>query len=368
MKIALVAPLVSVIAEPFLGGAQALVADLARGLTRRGHSVTLFAREGSFVPGVQIEPIAVPESVLPAVFSDLQHETHADSGFFAQANLFLELFLRLRQRGDAFDVIHVHAYDWPAFTCSALVHNIPIIHTIHVQAISPAINAALRVLHEQGHPLTLVTVSHACAATYADYTPIDHIIYNGIDMDAIPFSSQVAPDAPLLFAGRLAPEKGADAAIAIALRAGHRLLIAGSLYDHDYYDQRIVPLLRDAGDRVTYVGHLSRQALWQLMGQALGLLFPSAWDEPFGLAAAEAMAAGTPVIAYRRGAVAEIIRDGETGFIVEPDDIDRAAALVASLPALSRALCRARIATTFSSERMIDAYEGVYKLCPSLKR
>lgn len=360
MKIALVAPLVSVIAEPYLGGAQALVADLARGLARRGHSVTLFARAGSFIPGVHIEQIAVPESVRPADFSDLSHETRADVGFFAQANLFLELFLHLRRREGEFDVIHAHAYDWPAFTCSALIQAIPVIHTLHLQAISPGINAALHVLHGQGHPLTLTTVSHACAASYADYTPIDHVIYNGIDAAAIPFAPDAAPDAPLLFAGRIAPEKGVEAAITIAERAGRRLLIAGGIYDQRYYDQRIAPRLREAGERVTYLGHMEHEAVWKLMGQSSGLLFPGEWDEPFGLAAVEAMAAGTPVIAFRSGAVPEIIRDGETGFIVDPGDITRAAALVERLPAISRARCREHTETNFGFERMIEEYERVY--------
>src|SRR6266852_4389237 len=98
MRVALVAPLVSAIAEPYLGGAQALLADLAQGLVRRGHHVTLFAKDNSFVPGVPIEPIVVPESVRPADFSQSAHESSADQGFFAQANRFLELFLQLRRR------------------------------------------------------------------------------------------------------------------------------------------------------------------------------------------------------------------------------------------------------------------------------
>ena len=364
MRIALVAPLVSTIAQPYLGGAQALLADLAQGLARRGHSVTLFARRGSFVPGVSIEPIDVPESVRPADFSvgaDLSRPAPSvGDGFFAQANLFLALFLNLRQRGQEFDVIHAHAFDWPAFVCSALLRDIPVVHTLHLQAIVPEINAALRALHEQGHPLTLVTVSHACARTYADYTPMDYVVSNGIDVDAIPFSSQVSLDAPLLFAGRIAPEKGVEAAIAIAERADRRLLIAGGIYDRRYFDERVAPLLLAAGERVAYLGQLERAALWQIMGQAWGLLFPSAWDEPFGLVAVEAMAAGTPVIAFRRGAAAEVISHGTTGFLVAPDDIAQAAAHVDPLSAISRARCRSHVAAHFSLKRMIDGYEAVY--------
>lgn len=360
MKIALVAPLVTPIAQPYLGGAQALVAELARGLIKRQHDVTLFAREGSFVPQLNIETIAVPESVLPASFSGPPQERPTDPGFFAQANIFLELFLQLRQRQHEFDLIHAHAFDWPAFACSTILHDIPVAHTLHLPAVSPEINDALRMLHRQGHPLTLITVSHACARTYADYTPFDYVIYNGLNLNAIPFSPHVPGKAPLLFAGRISPEKGVEAAIDIAEMVGHPLLIAGGIYDQRYYEERIRPRVQQAGERITYLGQLDQAALWKVMGQVRGLLFPIAWDEPFGLTPVEAMATGTPVIAFRRGAAEEIIRHGETGFLVEPGESAHAAALVDDLEDLPRARCRAHVERNFSFKHMLDAYEQVY--------
>ena len=136
MRVALVAPLVTTIAQPYVGGSQALVAELARGLLQRGHQVTLFARTGSSVPGVTIESLAVPESVRPANFSRVDQERPADAGFFAQSNLFLQLFLALQMRHAEFDIIHAHAFDWPAFVCSALVHSVPVLHTLHLPAVS----------------------------------------------------------------------------------------------------------------------------------------------------------------------------------------------------------------------------------------
>lgn len=361
MRIALVAPLVTPIAQPYVGGAQAFLADLAQGLLKRGHDITLFAREPSFVPTVPIEQIVVSESVLPASFSEPVQERQADAGFFAQSNLFLDLFLRLQQQHTRFDLIHAHAFDWPAFVCSALVQTLPVIHTLHLPAVSSEINAALRVLHQRGHPLTLVTVSQACAKTYTAYTSIDRVIYNGLDLSAIPFVAHVPGDAPLLFAGRITPEKGIEAAIEIAAKAGRHLLIVGGIYDQDYYTQRILPLLRQVGERVNYLGQLERSALWRVMGQCCGLLFPIAWDEPFGLVPVEAMATGTPVIAFRRGAVAEIIRNGETGFLVEPGEIEQAATLVADLITLSRMRCRAHVEQHFCLECTLDAYEALYR-------
>ncbi len=361
MRIALVAPLVSAIAQPFLGGAQALLADLAQGLVRRGHDVTLFARNDSFVPGVRIEPIAVPQSVRPANFAGPSYEPPAGAGFFAQANLFFELFLNLRRRSTKFDLVHAHAFDWPAFACSTLVYEIPVLHTLHLPAVSVEINDALRVLHQQGHPIILVTVSHACASTYAAYTPFDYVIYNGLDVGAIPFTANASAEAPLLFAGRIAPEKGVEAAIEIAHGAGRRLLLAGGIYDRAYHEARIVPWLQRADSLVTYLGLLERQALWEVMSQSLGLLFPIEWDEPFGLTAVEAMATGTPVIAFHRGAAAEVILQGETGFLVEPGDRIQAAALVDKLMDIPRLQCRRHVEERFALERMLDEYERVYK-------
>ncbi len=360
MRIALVAPLVSAIAQPYLGGAQALLADLARGLLQCGHTVTLFARDDSFVPGIDIEPVAVPGDVQPASFSE-ERERPADTSFFTQANLFLDLFLKLQHRSAEFDIIHVHAFDWPAYACSTLIRDVPVLHTLHLPAVSPEINTALRVLDQQGHLVTLITVSHACARTYLEYTPIDHVIYNGLDLDAIPFSPKPSREAPLLFAGRIAPEKGVEEAIEIAAMAGYRLLIAGGIYDRRYYEERIRPKLQTAGERVTYLGQLERLALWKIMGQSLGLLFPIEWDEPFGLTAVEAMATGTPVIAYRRGALEEIIRHGETGFLVEEGERAHAAALVDDLFDIPRARCRAHVEAHFALDEMIDAYERAYR-------
>ncbi|GHO43890.1 glycosyltransferase family 4 protein [Ktedonospora formicarum] len=360
MRIALLAPLVTPIAEPFLGGAQALVANLARGLNQRGHKVTLFARQGSSVPGVEIETFEVPESVIPATFAGPMRERPADDGFFSQANVFLEIFLRLRQRQEEFDLLHAHAFDWPAFTLSTILTRIPILHTIHLPAVSPEINESLRLLHQQGHPLRLITVSQACARTYETHTPFDHIIYNGLDIASIPFAPEVDSDAPLLFAGRITPEKGVEAALDIAERTGIPLLLAGGIYDNAYYEQRIAPRLQEMGERARYLGALAQDKLWQLMGQTRGLLFTSTWDEPFGLTMVEAMATGTPVLAFERGAAAEVIRHGETGYLISPNALEQAVQRVRDLPTIQRTRCRQHVEQSFSFDAMLDRHEQAY--------
>jgi UDP-glucose:tetrahydrobiopterin glucosyltransferase len=361
MRIALIAPLVSPIAQPYIGGAQALLAALATGLSQRGHAITLFARSGSQLEGIQIESISVPMEVRPATFSQPAAVATADPGFFAQANLFLELFLQLQRRSHEFDLVHAHAFDWPAYTCSALLKELPVLHTLHLPAVAPEINQALRILDQQGHPLTLITVSRSCARTYASVTPIDHIVHNGLAITDIPFQAQVPSDAPLLFAGRISPEKGVEEAIDIAEKTDTPLVMVGGIYDQSYYDQKIAPRIAAARARITYLGQIKREEVWRHMSQAKGLLCPINWDEPFGLTTIEAMATGTPVIAFRRGAMAEIIQHGKTGFLAEPGNYEQAAALVQQLDTIRRADCRAYIAETFSIEQMIGAYEQIYQ-------
>jgi len=216
-------------------------------------------------------------------------------------------------------------------------------------------------LHLQHHPVTLVALSQSCARIYGPYTPFDYIIPHGVNLASIPFVPTSSDDAPLLFAGRITPEKGVEEAIEIAHLAGHSLLIAGGIYNQHYYEQRILPLLQKESEHITYLGHLDHTTLWGLMGKARALLFPITWDEPFGLVPVEAMATGTPVIAFRRGAAEEVIRHGETGFLVEPGNCAAAATYVSQTGQLLRANCRAHVEANFSLAHMLDTYEQMYR-------
>jgi UDP-glucose:tetrahydrobiopterin glucosyltransferase len=364
LRIALIAPMVTPIAEPYVGGMQSMLADLAQGLVKRGHRVTLFAREGSVLADVPIEQLAVPAIVRPSDFSSPRSIGVVDIGFAEQCNIFLQLFLDLCRRQDDFDIVHAHAFDWPSFALSTLVDRIPVLHTIQLPPVIPEINEALRILHLQRDgralPVRLITASRSCARTYEPYTTFDYIIPNGVDLAAIPFISTSSDDAPLLFAGRITPEKGVEEAIEIARLVGRPLLIAGGIYDQRYYEQRILPRLQQESEHITYLGQLRHADLWELMGKAYALLFPIAWDEPFGLVPVEAMATGTPVIAFRRGAMEEVILHGETGFLVEPGDCVAAAAYVSQIGQLLRSRCRAHVEANFSVEHIVETYEQVY--------
>jgi glycosyltransferase involved in cell wall biosynthesis len=186
-------------------------------------------------------------------------------------------------------------------------------------------------------------------------------IFNSVDVETYTPRPTVASDAPLVFLGRLDPIKGAHDAIAIAEGAGRRLIIAGTKVtdgpDADYFDRHIAP--RVDGDRVRYVGPVDDDAKNRLLGGAAALLMPIAWEEPFGIVMAEAFACGTPVIAFARGSVVEVVRDGVNGFSCR--GVDDAIEAVKGLGRLDRRAVRADCEARFAGAVIADAYESLYK-------
>lgn len=371
MRIALLAPLVSPIAPPFLGGAQAMLADLASGLAQRGHDVTLYAADGSNVPGVRVITFGVDSASLqPARFhahGALRRKDEPlappDAEVFLPGYAFLRAYRAIAARANQHDLVHGHAYDWPAYIHPSL-QPLPILHTLHLPALDPDINRALGIIAPANGPSSyaafLVTVSQACAATYAPYCRIDEVIYNGVAMERIPFGQRADEPEYLLYAGRISPEKGVEDALAIAERAGKRLVLVGGVYDTSYFDRVVAPRLAALGDRAEYLGALDRERVWKLMAGASAVLCPAKWEEPFGLVACEALAAGAPVVGYARGGLREIVRDGETGWLVPPNEVEAAVAAVSRAGSLSRAACRASVERRFSLGAMLDSYEAFY--------
>ena len=375
MRIALLAPLVSPIAPPYLGGAQALLADLAAGLAHRGHSVTLYAADGSAVPGVAVPPLGIDwRELTPArLFVDnsageVMEEIDEDDSELPLAPAdylsdyaFLRAYRAIAADAGDHDLVHAHAYDAPAFAYASL-QPLPILHTLHLPVADDGIRAMLA-MAAPPKSLTstrLVTVSHACAAGYASFCRIDAVIYNGIPVERIPYADRPASEGYLLYAGRIAPEKGVHDALEIAHAASKHLVLAGGIYDQDYYSERIEPWRRSHPESSTYLGALPREQVWQLMAGAEALLVPSYWDEPFGLVAVEAEATGTPVIGYARGGLVEVVAEASTGWLVAPGDKAAAVEAVARLGALQRATCRAWVMEHFSLDAMLDAYEAFY--------
>jgi len=185
-----------------------------------------------------------------------------------------------------------------------------------------------------------------------------HLVPNGIALRAYDYRATVAADAPLVFLGRIEEIKGAHLAVEAARRAGRSLILAGNVPpEHQaWFEARIAPHID--GDRVRYVGPVDDAQKSAHLGRACALLMPILWEEPFGIVMAEAMACGTPVIGFGRGAVPEVVAHGETGFVV--DTVEAMAAAVARLPAVSRGACRARVERHYSDTAVTEGYLGVY--------
>jgi glycosyltransferase involved in cell wall biosynthesis len=179
-------------------------------------------------------------------------------------------------------------------------------------------------------------------------------VHHGIDLRGFTFCER--PDDYVLFFGRIHPDKGAKEAIEIARRAGRRLMLAGIIQDQNYFQREIAPAID--GHTVQYLGSAGPDARDRLLGHAYALLHPINFAEPFGLSVVEAMACGTPTIAFPRGSMLEIVRDGETGFLVR--DIDAAVDAINRIGAVSRTRCREEAERRFSAERMVDDYLRLY--------
>ena len=342
MRPVIVAPFVSVIDDRSaqLGGAQAIVADLACGLAAAGHDVTLLAASGSHVEGVRVVDLGVDASrMVPATLhaATARRDDQAQRDAFGRARAWID------RSAHVVDVVHAHAYDAPAF--ELLVGIAPsLVHTLHLPPTDPTVVAAAK-----ASTATHVTVSRANADAWtAAGVRIDAVIPNGVDVRAVPLGR--GEGGYLLVAGRISPEKGVDVAVRVARDAGMPLWIAG-----DRYGDHSVEL---EGARL--LGPRPRSEVFRLMGAARALLMPVAWDEPFGLVAVEAMAAGTPVVAYRRGGLAEVVEDGRTGFLVAPGDERAFAAAIRRVASIDRAACRERAERLFSLERMVAAHAALY--------
>ncbi len=357
MKVALVAPLVSAIREPQGGGSQAFVSDLARGLAGRGHEVHVYAATGSQIPGVTVIDTGVdPRSLLATLYRASGPAAPDPS---AAARAFAGAYARVGET--RYDVVHNHAFDAPAIELAGSL-DVPVVHTLHLPP-EPAIAAALRAAMKGdgegggGRPLAVAGVSAFQARAWSRVVPVDAILPPYVPTRVIPWSA--AAGAGAVFAGRLSPEKGAAEAIDIARAAGIAIDVYGDAYDADYAREQIGPRRGWPGVRVHRA--VARTSLWAAMSRAAVVLCPARWDEPFGMAAAEALACGTPVVAFRRGGLGEIVTDGVTGFLVAPDDAAAAADSVRKATGVSRAACRGHAERHLDLERSLDAHEQLYR-------
>jgi glycosyltransferase involved in cell wall biosynthesis len=338
LKIAQVAPLYESVPPQCYGGTERVVSYVTEELVRQGHDVTLFA-SGDSVTRARLVP-ACPRSL------------RLDTGCRDQLAHHIVMLEHVFQSADEFDVIHFHC-DYLHFPLSRR-HRVPHVTTLHGRLDLPDLQPLYRLFADQ--PVISISDSQRRPLPGADW---QGTVYHGLPLDLHTFRDR--PGQYLAFLGRVSPEKRVDRAIEIARRAGLPLRVAAKVdpADRKYYEEEIRPLIEAAGPAVEFLGEVGGKDKDDFLGNACALLFPIDWPEPFGLVMIEAMACGTPVIAYRHGSVPEVMDDGVTGFVVA--DIDEAVAAVGRVGELSRRRCREVFEERFSVERMARDYVAIYR-------
>jgi glycosyltransferase involved in cell wall biosynthesis len=331
MHIAMLSPIAWRTPPHHYGPWENVASLLTEGLVSRGHDVTLFATADSQTSArlhaVCPQGYEENRSLIPKVWECLH-------------------ISKLFEHADAYDIIHNH-FDYLPLTYSGLTTT-PVVTTIHGFS-SPGI---LPVYKKYNGKAFYVSISDADRSPELDYVKT---IHHGIDIQQFDF--QPAPEDTLLFFGRIHNDKGTRQAVEIAKACNKKIILAGIIQDQVYYDQHIAPHIDN--DKVAYIGSVGPAERNRLLGNALALLHPIQFDEPFGLSVIESMACGTPVIAFDRGSMPELIENGKHGFLVE--NVGEAVETVARIQEIDRATCRRHVERHFTVDRMIDAYIDVYE-------
>lgn len=337
MKIAQIAPLFESVPPRLYGGTERVVHYLTEELVRQGHKVTLFA-SGDSITSAELVPCTTQALRLdPDVRDSIPHQ--------------MLLLDKVRQRAEEFDVLHFHVdyLHFPLFRTQAG----RTVTTLHGRQDLP--DHMPFYAHFPEMPLVSISNAQRAPLPRANFVAT---VYHGLPLDLHKPTSQ-PKGGYLAFLGRISPEKRPDRAIEIAQAAGLPLKIAAKVDNADeaYFRDMIAPLLDRPG--VQFIGEINETEKTEFLGNAAALLFPIDWPEPFGLVMIEAMACGTPVLAFRGGSVAEIVEDGITGRIVE--SVEEAAQAMPSLLALDRKTIRARFEERFSATRMAAEYLKLYQ-------
>lgn len=338
MKIAQIAPLVESCPPRFYGGTERIVSYLTEELVAQGHEVTLFASGDSRTSAELVRCSKRALRLNPEVKDHVPYH--------------IIMLDEVRRRADEFDVLHFHIEQWHF----PLIRDIAdrTVTTLHGRLDLPD----LKPFYAAFPDIPLVSISNRQRRPLPPHINWVGNVPHGLPRDLLPFNPE-PKGGYLAFLGRISPEKRPDRAIDIALRAGIPLKIAAKIdkVDQAYWTEAIAPKIA-AHQSVEFIGEINERQKADFLGNARALLFPIDWPEPFGLVMIEAMACGTPVIAFRRGSVEEVIEDGVTGFVV--DSMDEAVKAVGRLEAINRAACRAAFEKHFSVRRMCSDYVRAY--------
>jgi glycosyltransferase involved in cell wall biosynthesis len=331
MKIAVLSPVAWRTPPRKYGPWEQVASNIAEGLLENGIDVTLFATADSITKGKL-------ESVCEHSYSE---HTELDPKVCECLHI-----SNMMEQADKFDLIH-NNYDFIPLTYSHLIRT-PMVTTIHGFS-SPKI---LPVYKKYNSTNTYVSISNSDRSPELDYAAT---VYNGINTDEFTFRSE--PKDYLLFFGRIHPEKGTSESIQIAKQSGRRLIISGYIQNQEYFNGKIKPFIND--NDIVYVGNSGPKERDKLLGEAYALLHPISFEEPFGLSVVESMLCGTPVIAFNKGSMPELILDGKTGYLI--NTTDDAVVAVNNIRSINREYCRDYAVSKFSRQKMIEGYLEVYK-------
>ena len=345
VRVAQIAPLYESVPPELYGGTERIVSYLTEELVKGGHDVTLFASGDSDTSAELVRCSKAALRLDPSVRDPLPYH--------------IMMLKEVRERADDFDVLHFHI----DLLHAPLVREFSdrTVTTLHGRLDLPDLKPFYRIFAD----LPVVSISHdqRCPISSANWVGN---VYHGLPPDLLPFREQPAGGGYLAFAGRIAPEKRPDLAIEIAARAGLPLKIAAKIdkVDQAYWSDVIEPMVR-CHPNVEFIGEVTEQEKSDFFGNAQALLFPIDWPEPFGLVMIEAMACGTPVIAFNRGSVPEVIDEGVTGMIVET--VTQAVEAVTRLDTIDRQAVRATFEQRFTVQRMTREYLEIYRNLPGVR-
>lgn len=330
MKVAVLAPVAWRTPPRHYGPWEQVASNIAEGLIKKGVEVTLFATGDSITAGT-----------LDAICEKGYEEERTQDAKVLECLHISNLMEKAYQ----FDLIH-NNFDFLPLTYSGLIKT-PVITTIHGFS-SPKIIPVYKKYNNRGY---YVSISNADRSPELKYIGT---VYNGLDTRDFTFIEQ--PKDYLLYFGRIHPDKGTAEAIEIAKKSNRKLLIAGIIQDEVYYKNKVEPYIDN--EQIVYVGHAGPDKRKELLGQAAALLHPISFNEPFGMSVAEAMLCGTPVIAFNRGSMPELIKDKQTGFLV--NTVNEAVEAVNILSSINRKDCYDWASASFSCDKMVDDYYHLY--------
>jgi glycosyltransferase involved in cell wall biosynthesis len=344
LRIAIIASARYPIAQPFPGGMEAHTWALATELRGRGHAVEVFAGAGSD-PALGVTRLGEALHVSAAALADVSMGAR---WWLDEHHAYLSLMLRLAALPSRFDVVHNNSLHYlPVAMAAALP--VPVVTTLHTPP-TPWLESAI----QAGRcAVTFAAVSTHTADAWRTLVPTVRVVRNGVDLGRWRFGPG---GGPLVWAGRIVPEKGVPPAIEAARRAGRPLRIAGPIVDHEYFTAHVRPLL---GGDVEYVGHLGDDELAALFGSASATLVTPCWEEPYGLVVAQSLSCGTPVCGFARGALTELVTP-DCGRLVPGDDVAALAEVIDETTRLPRQAARDRAVAHCSQVAMIDGYERLY--------